>query len=547
MEKARVLADSEREGDSRYIKEHIDMEPWQFAPWALQYVVGGVFSLAVSLYVVSKSRETKTCWIFFAFGLSIAAWLFFIFLHRIAPTPELSKWFFRFGLFFVTIAHPLLLFLILYLRKKRGLWILSVLPAFVVAFVGAIRAPFDIVWASPALGWSYKFSPYFGRFYTPFQIGYMIVVVLAAIFLILKTRTRILRKKYAIILFSYLIFYCAGMAVTQSLIQSNPTFPPIAGILLTLEFLFIAYALALPTERIIPFQSLDKLAQAYLDFLRIFQDKIPGRELGESSFRFDEYIEAMGLTNAIAPGSGELVFDADGLRNMDIGQLPDTILRTVKEYDWARETVNAFSNVFVMTYQTLSLKSKEAADEWFEQILKRHGTFLAEQGILAAMPKQVKIPKILKKLQSGRTYLFQEEKPGEAYQLLKEALGYGFASLCISKLHPGKVKERYDVGEDSILWLTFEKGERTISPKDIGKLNKTVSEFLEGTRSGIVLLDCLDQVKFANGFHKSLAVLKDLSNLCSENDSIVLISVNPEMFKKQELQAIQKELKGMRI
>ena len=523
------------------------MGPWQFAPWALQYVIGGVLSLAISLYLVSKGRGTRTYWIFFAFGLSIALWLFFIFFYRIAPTSELSKWFFRFGLFFPAVAHPFLLLLMLYLWKERRLWILIVVPAFVVAFIAAIRAPFDIVWAGPALGWSYKFSPYFGRFYTLFQVGYMIAIVLAGVFLMRKARTRILRRKYVIILSSYIIFYCAGMAVTQPLLQSNPTFPPIAGILLTLEFLFIAYALALPIERIIPPKSLDKLARAHLDFLRIFQDKIPGRELGESSFRFDEYIEAMGLTNVIAPGSGELVFNVDGFTNIDIGQLPDTILRTVKEYDWARETMDAFANVFVRTYQTLSLKSKEAADEWFDQMLKRHGTFLAEHGVLAAMPKQLKIPEILKKLQSGRTYLFQEEKPAEAYQLVKEALRYGFASLCISKLHPGKVKERYGVEEDSILWLTFEKGERTISPKDIGKLNKTVSEFLEGTGPGIVLLDCLDQVKFANGFQKSLAVLKDLRNLCSENDSIVLISVNPEMFEKQELQAIQKELKGVRI
>ena len=522
------------------------MGPWQFAPWALQYVIGGVISLAISLYLVSKGRGTKTYWIFFVFGLSIALWLFSVFLHRIAPTPELSKWFFRFGLFFPAVAHPFLLLLILYLWKERRLWILSVLPAFVVAFIGAIRAPFDIVWASPALGWSYKFSPYFGRFYFWFQIGYMAAILLAGAFLIQKARTRILRKKYVIIMSSYIIFYCAGMAVTQSLLQSNPTFPPIAGILSTLEFLFIAYALALPVKRIIPSKSLDKLAKAYLDFLEIFQDKIPGKELGESSFRFDEYIEAMGLRDAIIPGSGELAFDADGFRNMDIGQLPDTILRTVKEHDWARKTMNAFANVLIATYETLRLKSERAADEWFDQMLKRHGAFLAEQGILAAMPKQVKIPKVLKKLQSGRTYLFEEEKPVEAYQLLKEALNYGFVSLCISKLHPDKVKERYDVGEDSVFWLTFEKGERTISPKDIDKLKKTVLKFVEGTHPGIVLLDCLDQIKFANGFQKSLAILKDLRNLCSKNDSIVLISVNPEMFEKQELQAIEKELKGVR-
>ena len=522
------------------------MGPWQFTPWALQYVIGGVICLAVSLYLVSNSKRTNTYWMFFAFGLSAALWLFSVFFHRIAPTPELSKWFFRFGLFFPAVAHPFLLLLMLYLWKERRVWIWGVLPAFIFAFIGAVRAPFDIVWASPALGWSYKFSPYFGRFYILFQVGYMIAIVLVGVFLVQKARTRILRRKYVIILSSYIIFYCAGMAVTQPLLQSNPTFPPIAGILLTLEFLFIAYALALPIERIVPSRSLDKLAQAYLHFLEILQDKIPGRELGESSFRFDEYIEAMGLTNVILPGSSESVFDVGGLANMDIGQLPDTILRTVKEYDWARETMNAFTNVFAITYETLSLKSKDAAGEWFEEMLRRHGAFLAEQGVLTAMPKQVEIPKILKKLQSGKIYFFEEEKPAEAYQLVKEAEKYGFTSLCISKLNPNKVKEKYDVEKDSILWLTFEKGERTISPKDTDKLNKTVLNFAQGIRPGIVLLDCLDQVKFANGFQKSLAVLKNLSDLCGKNDSLLLISVNPEMFEKQELQAIEKGLKGVK-
>ncbi len=418
------------------------MGPWQFAPWSLQYIVGGALSLAISLYLLRKGGGTRIYLAFFAFGFSVALWLFFIFLHRIAPSSELSKWFFRFGFFFLTLAHPFLLFLILYLQKKRRLWVLSILPAVIVAFFGIIRAPFDIVWASPALGWSYKLGLYFERFYFWFHIGYMVAILLAGVFLVLNARTRILRKKYTIILLSYLVFYCVGMAVTQPILQSNPTFPPIAGILLTLEFLFIAYALALPIERIIPSKSLDNLAQAYLDFLRIFQDRIPGKELGESSFRFDEYIEAMGLAKAIVPGSGELVFDTDGFRNMDIGQLPDTILRTAKEYDWTRETMNAFSNVLAMTYETLILKSKEAADVWFEQMLKKHGTFLAEQGILAAMTKQVKIPNNLRKLQSGRIYLFEEEKPAEAYQLVKEALSYGFVSLCISKLHTDKVKER---------------------------------------------------------------------------------------------------------
>lgn len=522
------------------------MGAWQLIPWMLQYMIGGILSLAISMYLVNKSKGIKTYWIFFAFGLSAALWLFFVFFHRTAATPELSKLFFRFGMFFTTLVHPCLLLLMLYLWKERPIWVLSILPALGVALIAAMSAPFDIMWATPALGWSYRFKPYFGRFYFWFQIGYMIAILFAGAFLVQKARTKILRRKYIVIISSYIIFYCAGMGITQTILQSHPAFPPIAGILLTLEFLSITYALTLPTERIVPSKLLDKLANTYLNFLKTFQDKIPGRELGESSFRFNEYLEAMGLKNTIVPKSGELIFEIDKFRDVDISELPDSILKIIKEHSWAIETVNDFTDVLIKTYETLQLKSKDAADEWLEKMLQRHGAFLADQSVLAAMPKELKIPEIFKELQLGRAYLFKEEKPAQAYKKLKEALNYGFVCLCISKLHPQKVRERYDIEKASIFWLTFKKAEGTINPKDLVKLDRMISEFVKRPDESLILLDCFDQIKFANGFQKSLTVLKNFRNLRNENKLIVLISVNPEMFEKREFAAIEKELEEVR-
>ena len=165
----------------------------------------------------------------------------------------------------------------------------------------------------------------------------------------------------------------------------------------------------------------------------------------------------MGLRDIVIPGSGELAFDTDSLRNIDIGHLPDTILRTVKNYDWARETMNAFTDVFTMTYDALGLKSKDMADEWFEQILKRHGAFLADQGMLTAMPKQVKIPEVLKKLQSGRIHLFQEEKPSEVYQLLKEMESGG---KYFGRVRGSLASSHLNVGQKRNLWNLMLKDDK---------------------------------------------------------------------------------------
>ena len=44
-----------------------------------------------------------------------------------------------------------------------------------------------------------------------------------------------------------------------------------------------------------------------------------------------------------------------------------------------------------------------------------------------------------------------------------------------------------------------------------------------------------------------LRVLKDLRSLCSRKSSLALISLDPKMFNKQQVETIEKELKGVRI
>ncbi len=519
---------------------------WHFSIISLQYIIGGSLSFAVTGYVLYRNPRALETISFFLYGLFTGVWMLFIFLHRTAPTAELSRLFFKTGMFSLQLQIACLLVTILCIRSPKKIYLLCLCPAIIAGLV-ELMLPTEIFWGK--WGWSYEFLSSLVYISYISRLGYSVAICLILLLFAMKYRSLTVRKKHKIMLYGF-ILYVVGMAVTNYMISANPNFPPFGGLLTTIFFLFVAYAVILPTERIISVpesrELLKNLANSFSQFLNTLQAKTPGKELGGSSLRFQEYLKAMGLRDVVISESGKLIFNPGNLTDESLREVPDSILSVLKEHIWATETMNDFTPILVEIYEILRSQSKERADEWFEQMLKRHGTFLAEQGAFAAMPEQVKIPEVLKKLQSGRICLFQEEKPAEAYQLVKEALRYGFTSLCISKLHPGKVKERYDVGEDSILWLAFEKGERTISPKDTDKLNKTVSEFVDGTQPGIVLLDCLDQIKFAKGFQKSLDILKDLRNLCSKNDSILLISVNPEMFEKQELQAIEKGLKGVK-
>ena len=118
------------------------------------------------------------------------------------------------------------------------------------------------------------------------------------------------------------------------------------------------------------------------------QPLIPGTELGVSAFKFTEYVEAMGMRRIVHfDKTQKLVFEPDKLTSEDINEIPDNILRMMKEHAWAREAINDFTPVFIRSYEILQLQSKRGANKWLEQILQRHGSFLAKQGVLTAMSK----------------------------------------------------------------------------------------------------------------------------------------------------------------
>ena len=101
---------------------------------------------------------------------------------------------------------------------------------------------------------------------------------------------------------------------------------------------------------------------------------------------------------------------------------------------------------------------------------------------------------------------------------------------------------RYNVVKIPIFWLTFKKAERTISPKNSARLKRTISEFLKTPEASIILFDCFDQIKAANGFQKSLTIFEELMSLRGSDNSIMLMSVNPHMFEEGQLEAVEKEL-----
>jgi len=143
-------------------------------------------------------------------------------------------------------------------------------------------------------------------------------------------------------------------------------------------------------------------------------------------------------------------------------------------------------------------------------------------------------------IENGKGYLIKEETPEKGFDIFYDQITHGTPGLYITKLQPDKVIENYGLNRNNILWLTYSKSERTISPKDIDGLTSLVSDFFRKTKESILYLDCLDQIKFSNGFERLQSIIRDFKKLCKDNESSVLVSVPPMMFEKSQLADIEK-------
>jgi len=510
------------------------MDNWHFAPWTIQYLIGSAIVSFVLITLLRKKIRSYVYYVFYFFSMSIIMWLIFAFLHRNTSTAKFSKIFFSLDLFFVSLIIPFMLLMFLYLKKKKKLYALIPLPALIVGIAMIFFQPFDIIWAGPNLGWSYKF------YNLPFLIYvinisiYSIATLYIGFRLVFKSRG-IVRKKHLLILLGFL-FSTTGIIISNFWLRRAPHIPPFGGFFATFMVLIIAYAINLPDDPIASKKSLGGLEASYLTFLNKLKKIIPGKELGESSFKFWDYIEAMGMREMVKINdSGTLIFDPENFGTKRIKEVSDNIIKVMKEYEWAGEAIDELSSVLLYTYKTLQIESENTASQWFFNLLEDHGGFLYSKNILSAFPENL-IPEIYKELEKEACYIFID-KPGLAYDKIKRANVVGLDCLCVTKYNPVKLQKEFYIKNIDIIWLTYKNSEqaKTISPRDLTKLKNLLNHKMTDSQSLVLLLDCLKEIKLSKGFDNTLKFLAFLKNACKKNNANIFIIYERANFTKTEI------------
>ena len=145
------------------------------------------------------------------------------------------------------------------------------------------------------------------------------------------------------------------------------------------------------------------------------------------------------------------------------------------------------------------------------------------------------------KLKSSFTYLIPEERSAKTYKLFKQNIDKGMAGYCVTRTFPEKVRERYNLGETPILWLSNVAKEDAVRPKDLEKLSLSLEEFLS-EQGGIVLLDGIEYLITNNNFITVLKLIQSLRDQVAINRSIMLLSVNPSTMDDHQINLLRREV-----
>lgn len=146
-------------------------------------------------------------------------------------------------------------------------------------------------------------------------------------------------------------------------------------------------------------------------------------------------------------------------------------------------------------------------------------------------------------LKPGRSYLVEEDRPEQAYELLAKGLSGNKGGLLITRTNPKRVRERFSLDAVRVLWLTDreESKEETIPPA-LERIVYEIEGFMSKHPQGSVMLDGLEYLVSNNSFDAVLRFVRRLVDTVSEGRHIFLISLGPATVKEQELKMLEREM-----
>lgn len=143
-------------------------------------------------------------------------------------------------------------------------------------------------------------------------------------------------------------------------------------------------------------------------------------------------------------------------------------------------------------------------------------------------------------LKPGSLYILQDKKADRALGLYNLLKSKDREILVVSRLHPDRLLEDFQIPSSNVFWLSNSAGPRNINPQNIGILTDTLIRLYE-KGDAAVILEGIEYLMLQNDFSKVLKLMNYLYESVAVNHGMLVITLDPEAFNTKEFALLTKD------
>jgi hypothetical protein len=143
-------------------------------------------------------------------------------------------------------------------------------------------------------------------------------------------------------------------------------------------------------------------------------------------------------------------------------------------------------------------------------------------------------------LDHGRIYMVVSERLDKALSLINGVASAGMDLMCVSRMHPDMMRERYPLQDMHCVWLSETGSGPRLAPDEMTRIKDTVSEFVSQRKNAVVVLDGLEYISLFTDFRSLNIFFEELNDMVMASRSILLIPVDPRLFDPCQLARLRR-------
>jgi hypothetical protein len=138
---------------------------------------------------------------------------------------------------------------------------------------------------------------------------------------------------------------------------------------------------------------------------------------------------------------------------------------------------------------------------------------------------------------NSRISLLVEGYPRSGFKVFSSLSKSNANSICITRLHPDYVAEKFNVRGRKCYWLSGCKGKDIISPKSLSQIVRAVKMDAKAGKP-VVFLDGLEYLLLWNEMNKVIAALEEINGVLAGTDGTMVICFDPLTLEQNDLKKL---------